>query len=72
MNALVRQLLEQALSADRRTQAAADRLLAIADADRIWNASSRLMERGAAGYLRDDEAEALRAQIRDALPYGSD
>jgi hypothetical protein len=26
----------------------------------------------AAGHLRDDEAEALRAEIRNALPYGSD
>jgi hypothetical protein len=26
----------------------------------------------AAGHLRDDEAEALRIEIRSALPYGSD
>jgi hypothetical protein len=25
-----------------------------------------------AGRLRDDEAEALRMEIRNALPYGSD
>jgi hypothetical protein len=26
----------------------------------------------AAGHLRDDEAEALRMQVRNALPYGID
>ena len=26
----------------------------------------------AAGYLRDDEGEALRTEIRNALPYGGD
>jgi len=26
----------------------------------------------AAGHMRDDEAEALRTEIRNALPYGSD
>ena len=26
----------------------------------------------AAGHLRNDEAEALRTEIRDKLPYGSD
>jgi len=45
LNALVRGLLEEALSADRRTRAAADRLLAIAECGPYFERDPRSIRR---------------------------
>ena len=45
VNALVRQLLEEALSDDRRTRAAADRLLAIAERGPYFERDPRSVRR---------------------------